>query len=105
MEVASSIGRKGASQLPRTKTIRLSTQGSSQGGGGGGGGQHPPTLIEWHPKALVDFCVFSYHSTKMHSVVTTRGFIKAHLSGVKLGARPIRCILHGKDNFGNTKNG
>ena len=43
-----------------------------------------------------DFCVFSCHSTKMLSIVSTRGFIKAHLSGVKSVVRPVRCISHCK---------
>ena len=41
------------------------------------------------------FCVFSCRSTKMQSIVSTRGFIiKAHLSRVKSGVLPVRCISH-----------
>ena len=45
----------------------------------------------------------------MRSIVTNRGFIEAHLSGVKSGGGgggcPVRCLLHGKTIFGEWKMG
>ena len=58
-------------------------QGSSHGGGGGDS---------------VPYSVCPPPVKKVQSIVRTRRFIKAHLSGVKSGVRPVpvRCILHCK---------
>ena len=37
--------------------------------------------------------------SKVTTFTTTRGFIKAHLSGVKSGVHPVRCMLHGKNGL------
>ena len=65
-------------------------QGSSQRGVGGRSAPPPPPtpfdrppVKKCRPYSFSDFCVFSRHSTKIQSIVTTRGFIKAHLWGVK----------------------
>ena len=64
-------------------------QGSSQRGVEGRSAPllrlHAPLWKSAAPYSFSDFCVFSRHSTKIQSIVTTRGFIKAHLWGVKLG--------------------
>ena len=66
----------------------------------------PPTLCLRVPCEKVHFVFFSCHSTKMQSVVSTRGFIKVHLPGVKSGVCPVRCISHCKTvNLKMEKNG
>ena len=73
-------------QISSTSTTpyRVLAKGGGEGTQKKKGTQRPPTHFP--------IFVFPCNSKKMQSKVTTRWFIKAHLSRVKSGIRPIRCI-------------
>ena len=49
------------------------------------------------PLLIFRFVVFfSCHSMRMQSIISSRGFIKARLSGVKSGVRPYVAFLRSK---------
>ena len=72
------------------ENLILAHQGSSQGGGGGA--VPPPCENVLPPTHFPTFVFFQ----AMQSIVSTKGFMKAHLSGGEVGDCSVRCILHGK---------